>query len=211
MGEKVRAVGDHDGNRMNRAVAIQRPVNLPTWGHFAVTTGTFQDEGISESLAMARAGHRMLVADYRDTYKQPLVRDEHKMLAVATLKGPASGTVRGFIPRTQLFGATAAGVRYNTVSMVLATMAARRLRIPRLGFSEDFGRLTTEYTIQDALRRFVPLNDILGFDLKAGKSERGARLESVGLPVRLVVADSGRRAHLSISQDRVEKASDEIK
>ena len=49
----------------------------------------------------------MAKAAHKDAYKQLSARGDHGMLAVVTLKDPASGKMRGFIPRTQLFGATA--------------------------------------------------------------------------------------------------------
>ena len=57
--------------------------------------------------------------------KQLPVCDERKKLPVATLKGPKSGWVRGFIPDTQLSDVTAAVLQYFTVSRVAATIAAR--------------------------------------------------------------------------------------
>ena len=55
----------------------------------------------SRPLAMAKA-------DHRDAHRQLPVRDGHKVLAVATLKDPATGKLWGLIPQTQLVRATAA-------------------------------------------------------------------------------------------------------
>ena len=112
---------------------------------------------------------------------------------------------RGFAPRTQLFGATAAVLHYNTVSRVLAATAARWLKIPRIGYFGDFGEISAESTVQGALKAFTALNDILFFDLKATKSEWGARIEFLGVAVTIIIVDAECEAQLSISSDRVER------
>ena len=52
-------------------------------------------------------------------------------------------------------------LHYNTVSRVTATMTARWLRVPCLGYFDDFGIVAAESAIRDALRAFTALNDIL--------------------------------------------------
>ena len=130
-GDKLRAVDDLKRSQTNRAAAVRTPVNLPTWDHFSAVIRSFQERGLSENLAMAKA-------DHRDAYKQLPVRDDHKMLAVVTLKEPESGEMRGFVPQTQLFGATAAVRHYNTVSRDVAEMAVSWLRVPCSEHSYDF-------------------------------------------------------------------------
>ena len=87
-GEELRAVDDLRRSHTNRAAAIQTPVNLPPWGHFA-TVITFRDKGPEDSLSIAREG-RM------DPFTQPPERAGKRMAAVATSKYPASGKVGGF-------------------------------------------------------------------------------------------------------------------
>ena len=50
----------------------------------------------------------------------------------------------GFVPQTRLFGSTAAALRYNTVSHVVATLTARWLKIPFLGYYDDSGTVAAE-------------------------------------------------------------------
>ena len=158
---------------------------------------------MSENLAMAKA-------DHRDAYKQLPVKEDHKMLAVVTLKEPDTGEMRGFIPQTQLFGATAAVLHYNTVSRVMASLAARWLKIPCMGYFDDFGIITTERAIREALDAFTKMNHILGFELKIEKSDWGTVLEFLGVTITFYVVSSGCEAQLSISSERVQKLTIEI-
>ena len=57
------------------------------------------------------------------------------------------------------------------------------LEIPRLGFFGDSGVISTEATLQGALKAFTASGDILGFELKGVKSEWGARIEFLGATV----------------------------
>ena len=202
-GDKLRAVDDLKRSQTNRAAAVRTPVNLPTWDHFSAVIRSFQERGLSENLAMAKA-------DHRDAYKQLPVRDDHKMFAVVTLKEPDSGEMRGFVPQTQLFGATAAVLHYNTVSRVMASLAVRWLKIPCLGYFDDFGIITTEMTVHEALNAFTKMNHILGFELKIEKSDWGTVLEFLGVTITFYVVRSGCVALLSLSHDRVQKLSSEI-
>ena len=73
-------------------------------------------------------------ADHGEEYKQLPVCDEREKLGVATLKGPGKRK-----NEAQPSGATAAALRCNKVSRVMATIAARLLEVPHLGFLVDFG------------------------------------------------------------------------
>ena len=96
-GKKLRAVDDLKRRQTNRAAAIRAPVNLPTWGHFAAVIRTSKENGMKENLAMAKVEHM-------DAYRQLTLRNDQKMLAVVTLKGPVSGEMDGFIPQTAVRG-----------------------------------------------------------------------------------------------------------
>ena len=139
------------------------------------------------------------------------MRSDQQCSAVVALKDPASGKIRGFIPKTQLFGATAAALDYNTVTRVMATVAVRWLGIPRVGFFDDFGIITTESTIEVALRASAALNQILGFELKAEKSEYGPRIEFLGVTVEFKMIRGECEAQLSLPQKRVRNMMEEIK
>ena len=54
------------------------------------------------------------------------------------------------------------------------------------------------------------MSDVLGFDLKVGKSEWGARIEFLGATVTFIIVDEKCESQLSIFSDRVEKLVLEI-
>ena len=64
------------------------------------------------------------------------------MPAFVAIADPVSGEMSGFIPQTHVFWAAAAVLCSNTDPRVSATVAARWLRIPRLGYFDDFGIVT---------------------------------------------------------------------
>ena len=137
-----------------------------------------------------------------DPRKRLPVSNDHKMLAVVTLKETESGDMGRFglqvvwkqasrirrkeaesslkEPETQLFGATATVLHYDAVSRAIATVAARWLKLPFLGPFGDFGIVATESAMQAAIRAFAAMNGILGFGLKVTKSEWGTRIQFLG-------------------------------
>ena len=138
----------------------------------------------------------MAGADRKHTYKPWPGRHNRKTLPVDTLKDPESGDMGGFPPQTQFVGATAAVLHYKTVSRLVASVAARWIKIPRLGYSDGFCLVTAESAAQEALRAFIALSYILCFELKDTKSERGSRTELRGATSFFVVVGSKYEAQL---------------
>ena len=81
----------------------------------------------------------MATADHRAVYKQLPVTEGRQKLAVVALLDARTGNMRGLLPQAQLFGVTAAFLRYVTASRMLAAMAAKRLRILCWSCFENFG------------------------------------------------------------------------
>ena len=65
--------------------------NLLTWGRFAAVIRCFQEHGEGRSYGRQAVAK----ADHIDAYRQLPVKNDHKMLAVVTLKGPDSGGTKG--------------------------------------------------------------------------------------------------------------------
>ena len=126
------------------------------------------------------------------------MRSDLECFAIVALRDPASGKIRGFVSKTQLFGATAAVLNYNTVSRVMGTMAVRWLGIPCVEYSDDFGIITTESAIKEALRAFTAPNQILGFELKVEISEFGTRIEFSEVAVDFKIIREECEAQLSM-------------
>ena len=121
----------------------------------------FRGGQVEESLAFAKADHSA-------AYKQLPVCEERKRPAAVSPRDPRSNEEGGFAPQTQLFGATAAALDYNTVSRVMATVAARCLKVVRRGYFGAFGIISIESCVQVALKASTKLNVVLGFDSKVG-------------------------------------------
>ena len=142
----------------------------------------------------------MAGADHWVAYIQLPAQEERKKLAAASLRGPQTGKTRGSIPQTQSFGATAAALHYNTLSRAAATIAARWVKIVRMGYFDDFGAIAAESCQGEALKAFAILNEILGFDSKVGQSEWGRALEFPGATASFLFAGGKCLAKLSLSR-----------
>ena len=145
-----------------------------------------------------------------EVYGQLPVCDDHEKPAAVTPKGLTCGKMTGFVPRSQLFGSQAAALHSKTVSRVIATIAVKGLKLPRLGYFDDFGMAGTESAIRGAQGALAASNAIIGCDLKIEKSERGAMSAFFRATARFVVFDKVRQAHLSLSPDRPRKLTDGI-
>ena len=119
----------------------------------------------------------MAKADHAEAYKQLPVATRDELAAAVSLKSPADGSRYGFIPRTQLCGSTAALLRYNCLSTVIASLACRALKIPRIGHSDDFGMVAPECLVELGLYTFTGFNEALLIILKEKESEFGAFLK----------------------------------
>ena len=126
-----------------------------------------------------------------------------ELAAAVTLKDPVDGQWYGFIPRTQLFGSTAAALHYNCLSRVIASLACRVLKIPCVGYYDDFGLILPECLIKDVLGIFTSFNKALMIISKDKKSEYGALLEFLGLTISLRGNGSPIMASLSLSQEKI--------
>ena len=67
------------------------------------------------------------------------------------------------------------------LSRLIATLATRILRIPTIGYVDDFVLATPEELISAALGAFMECNSILGFKMQRGKYASGSSLVYLGL------------------------------
>ena len=144
----------------------------------------------------------MAKADHADAYKQLPVATKDELAAVVTLKDLVDGQWYGFIPRTQLFGSTAAVLHYNCLSRVIASLACRILKIPCVGYYDDFGIILPECLIKDGLGIFTSFNRALMIILKDSKSEFGTLLEFSGLAISFRNDGSATLASLSLPPEK---------
>ena len=116
---------------------------------------------------------------HADAYRQLPLRKEDELTAVVTSQSPEDGKWYGFIPKTQLFGSTPAIHHYDCLSREIASIACRVLKLPCVGYYDDFAIVAPRILIDKALEAFTKLNDLLLIILKKRKSEAGRAL-SVG-------------------------------
>lgn len=110
-------------------------------------------------------------------------------LVAAFLGYPQTGKMSGLIPQTQMLGPRPAASHFSAVTRVMATMAVRWLRTACAGYFEDFGSTA-------ALQALAKLIQVLGFDFKIVKSERGTQLEPLGLTAEFTYEGQIRKADL---------------
>ena len=166
-GEKLRAVDDLKQSYTNAAAQVLTPINLPTWDHFSSLIKLMTKLAPSLPLGFAKA-------DHSDAYKQLPLRPDHRGLAAITLREPSSGRWRCFLPNTQVFGSTTAVLQYNCLSRVIATLARRLLKIPVMGYFDDFGIVDPLSLTKEALQAFTELNRILG-SISESRNQSGTR------------------------------------
>ena len=113
--------------------------------------------------------------------------------------------MNGFIPKSQLFGSAAAVLHYNCLSRVIASLACRILKLPCVGYYDDFLIVATRTLIDKALEAFTMLNDLLLVILKKKKSEAGSEIEFLGVAISLLPSYEETLASLRLSEDRAKK------
>ena len=59
--------------------------------------------------------------------------------AVDVPRDPRGGELSGLARKTRLLGSTAAVLRYNCFSRIMAPLACRVLKLPCVGYRDDFG------------------------------------------------------------------------
>lgn len=173
-GEKLRAAYGLK-TATNQASAVNTPISLPSWGNIAQICELYGQDGAHRPLATAKA-------DHADAYEQLPLKEEGQPTAVATFQIPAITARYGFIPRTLLFGSTAAVLHYICLSRLLASPVCPFLGIPCVGYYDDYG-MRLPYRLADAaLGAFTSFNDCLEVTSKRGKSEPGRKIEFLGPP-----------------------------
>ena len=80
-----------------------------------------------------------------------------------------------------------------------------------MGYMDDSGIIAAEGSVKEASQALVELNDISGFDLKVGNSERGALIGSPGIMARVTFAEGKCAARLPLMSLRIDALPREIR
>ena len=147
----------------------------------------------------------MAKADHADACRQLPLKAGDELTAVVTLQSPEDEKWYGFIPKTQLFGTAAAVLHYNCLSRVIASLACRALKLPCVGYYDDFAIVAPRILIDKALEAFTKLNDLLLIILKKKKSEAGRVLEFLGATIHFAISYDETIASLQLSKSRIQK------
>ena len=151
----------------NRATQVPTTISLPTRGHCPSAIKSLMGQCSSRPLGFAKAGH---VAACNQL---PLVPNRGQ-LAANSVRDPQSGGWGSFPPNARPFGGAAAAHQYNCLSRIIAALAIRLLKIPTMGYSDDFGLIA-----------FSEMDEIVGFELNSPKSEWGQAAEFSGRAICL--------------------------
>ena len=116
----------------------------------------------------------MAELDRAGDYKHLTLLGEGALSAAVTLQHPGNQLLVGFIPKTHLFGPTAAALRYNCLPRAAA--CGRNLNdagtptTPRGRFYDDLGMVAPSSLIHSALETFASCDYCPGLVLKQKKS-----------------------------------------
>ena len=109
---------------------------------------------------------RSAKADHSAAHRQPLFASGQRPLATITPRGPQFGCWGGLFTRTLDY--LAAPQRYYNI---VATLGTWLVKIPVMGYFDDFGLITSVPPTGEASPEFSERNEIFGFVLRLSKSE----------------------------------------
>ena len=194
-GEKIRACDDLKASLTNRACKVITPISLPSWEHLAQACILLSDSRHEWSLGKG---------DESDAYKKQPLRSSDAILAVTTLMGP-DGRWYGFVPRSQIFGSTASVVHYNSFSRLLASLICRLLKLPCIGYFDDYAFLAPTPIQELALSTFKEFSSLVGTLLHAKKCSIEPVNTFLGLRGSMPCRRSGMKLEISLDQEKSER------
>ena len=171
-GSKLRACDDLKRSLTNQCCQVRTPIQLVSWDHSAQLSqlcGGDSDES------------HLFKADHEAAYKQLPIAPSDQCTAIVAIRRPQSMKWFGFVTRTLVFGSVAAVIHYNILSGIWSTIFARPMLIPPLSYFGDFAAFLRDGLAEKALSVFTRFCDILGFQLKTGKSSVGNKITFLGL------------------------------
>ena len=171
-GAKKRPIDNMRRSGINEACLVHTPVVLPSVDHVA---------HMANAMWTASGDVHFWKADHESAYKQLRLAPGHSWLALTAVQDPASGELMFFRPLTLPFGAVSSVAHYTATSRMVASLAARLLRLPVVGYFDDFCGVSQPALASRALQLFEWLNATLGLRFKAAKCEYGPSIEFLGV------------------------------
>ena len=108
---------------------------------------------------------------------------------------------------TPLLGSTAAVLEYNCVPSALATLVCRLLKIPCVGYSDDYGLVRPEQLVSAAFDARTGFNDCLEVISGKRESDGGTEIEFFGLTATVAGGGLLAIAGLSLAPEGVRKSA----
>ena len=156
----------------NQCCQVRTPIQLVSWGNLAQ---------LSQLCGGSSDEWHLFKADHEAAYKQLPIAHADQFTAIDALRRPQSMKWSGFVTRALVFGSVAAVLRYNILSGIWSTIFALSMRIPLLSYFDDFAAMLRAGLDVKALSVFARFRDILGFQLKTGKSSVWNKITFLGL------------------------------
>ena len=147
---KIRACDDLKFGEVNPACATRTPITLPNWDHIGQ---------ICLDVADSNRAWSFFTADHSAGYKNLPLDPGQANTCVVTLRRPTDGRWYGFSPWTLLFGATAAVLRYNGFSRIVAVLANILFGLPLVNYFDDFGCILPASISDEGLSTFKRFAD----------------------------------------------------
>ena len=196
--DKLRAVDDWGRGSTNGATAARTPMNLPSWYHVAQLCDSFRFRGGSRPLAMLKAVDA-------HAYKQLPLGKAYELSAFAPLRNPMGEIKYSLAPRTQLFGSAGAVLCYTCSPRVMAVLTCEYLKIPCVGYYDDFGIVAPRAMAKLALLTFTNFYDEPFLILKRNKSEADSNLDFSKLTISSRDEVKEVIASLALSKERIDR------
>ena len=149
--------------------------------------------------------------DREDAYKQLPLCPTHQNLTAVALRHPETGTWVEFAPRTLLFGAVAAALRYNAFIRSSAVLFCKITGMLLLSYFDDFGALAPSEILGPALHAFTTFCQLLGAKLKGPKTEKGPALTFLGIFAQFPDPENGMSLTTSLPKENSSERALKIK
>ena len=197
--DKIRACDDLKHSLTNLSCAVLTPIKLVSWDHLAQ---------LSHLLSNPRnADWGLLKADHEAAYKQLPIDPEDQRNAIIALRHPRSGKWFGFVTRALIFGAVADVLHYNVFSRLRTAIINKALGIPMVCFFDDFAAMIQQCLGEKALAIFTRFCELIGIQLKPGKSAVGNKIVFLGMLGNFPSKENGFRLFISLTDEKRRKWS----
>ena len=149
-------------------------------------------------------------ADHKAAYKNLPLSPTDAQYCIVALRSPMDRKWYGFVPRTLLFGAVAAVLRYNCLSRIIDVLANLLLGLPVVNYFDDYGCPLRTSISARGLGVFSDFPNTLGNWLKGDKTDLGRQLVFLGLQGNFPGPETDALLRVKLPGDKKNYCSDRI-